>query len=113
MKATTEAEVLAAIRIALAKAGVLIWRNHVGVSRQESGATARSGLAVGSADLVGLVPPSGRFLAIEVKRPVGGRVSERQSAWLEVVRAKGGIAGVARSVADALALVAEAKGEAQ
>ncbi len=69
---------------------------------------ARSGLAVGSADLIGLVPPTGRFLAIECKRPNGGRLSERQRAWLDVVRRCGGIAGIARSVEEAIALVTEA-----
>lgn len=108
-KHLSEANVLTAIRIALAKAGVPIWRNHVSLSKQESGAMARTGLAVGSADLIGLVPPFGRFIAIEAKKPAGGRVTERQVRWLAVVRRCGGVAGVARSVEEALALVAEAQ----
>lgn len=70
---------------------------------------ARTGLAVGSADLIGLVPPSGRFIAIECKRPKGGRVTERQRAWLDVVRRCGGVAGIARSVDEAMTLVDEAR----
>lgn len=104
-----ESDVVSEIRIALAKAGVLIWRNHVSVTKQESGHFARSGLATGSADLIGLVPPSGRFIAIECKRPKGGRVTERQRSWLEVVRECGGVAGVARSVDEAMLLVEEAR----
>ena len=108
-KTKTESDVVTEIRLALSKAGILVWRNHVALSKQESGHTARSGLAVGSADLIGLVPPSGRFLAIECKRPKGGRLSERQRDWLEVVRRCGGIAGIARSVEEAFALIDQAR----
>jgi hypothetical protein len=104
-----EASVLDRIRKVLEKCGVLVWRNHVGLSRQGSGRFARSGLAKGASDLVGLVSPSGRFIAIEVKRPRGGRVSEDQERWLALVRACGGVAGVVRSVEEALELVAAAR----
>ena len=104
-----EAVLLDRIRTALSNCGVLVWRNHVGVSRQASGHYAHSGLAVGSSDLVGLVPPFGRFIGIEVKRPRFGRVSARQERWLALVRSFGGVAGVARSVEEALELVAAAR----
>ena len=45
------------------------------------------------------------FTSIEVKTPTG-RVSPEQRQWLEAVQAAGGIAGVARSVEDALRIVA-------
>ena len=41
------------------------------------------------------------FTSIEVKTPTG-RVSSFQQSWLEAVLAAGGIAGIARSVPDAL-----------
>jgi hypothetical protein len=44
------------------------------------------------------------FTSIEVKTPTG-RVSPEQRQWLETVQAAGGIAGVARSVNDASALL--------
>ena len=44
------------------------------------------------------------FTSIEVKTPTG-RLRAEQEQWLKVVRAAGGIAGVARSVEDAQALV--------
>jgi dihydroxyacid dehydratase/phosphogluconate dehydratase len=44
------------------------------------------------------------FASIEVKTPTG-RIRPEQQAWLETVQAAGGIAGVARSVEDAKALL--------
>jgi dihydroxyacid dehydratase/phosphogluconate dehydratase len=44
------------------------------------------------------------FTSIEVKTPTG-RVKPEQQQWLEVVQAAGGIAGVARSVEEANALL--------
>jgi len=46
------------------------------------------------------------FTSIEVKTPTG-RVRPEQQAWLAVVRGAGGIAGVARSVEDALRITTE------
>jgi hypothetical protein len=100
-----EADVVNEIRLAFSKAGIPVWRNHVGGVKHENGNFARSGLAVGSADLVGVLTGPGTFIALEVKHPTGGRTSERQRAWLEVVRRCGGIAGVVRSVAEAFALI--------
>jgi hypothetical protein len=47
--------------------------------------------ARGCSDLVAVLPPSGRFAAIEVKRP-GGRLTPDQREFLDAVRAAGGIA---------------------
>ena len=47
----------------------------------------------------------GRFLAIECKRPVGGRVSEEQAARIEDINRKGGIAFSGTSGAEALNLL--------
>src|SRR5262249_6039319 len=94
--------------VGLARGGVLLGRDHVGVLRQPRGDFARSGLAGGSSDLVGLVPPFGRFIGIEVKRLHGGRIGEHQERWLALVRRFGGVAGVVRSVEEALELVAAA-----
>jgi hypothetical protein len=45
------------------------------------------------------------FTSIEVKSATG-RLGPEQQQWLEAVQAAGGIAGVARSVCDANALLA-------
>ena len=44
------------------------------------------------------------FLSIEVKTPTG-RVRPEQQQWLDAVQAAGGVAGIARSVQDAQAIV--------
>lgn len=44
------------------------------------------------------------FASIEVKTPTG-RLRPEQQQWLDAVQAAGGIAGVARSVEDALRIV--------
>ena len=92
------------IRAALcAVEGVRVWRNNVGVDTMRG---IRYGLSVGSPDLVGIA--WGRFVGLEVKTPTG-RVSKEQTMWLDMVRRFGGVAGVARSVEDALAIVEEAR----
>jgi hypothetical protein len=70
-----------------------------------------TGLPAGFADTFGLTPAVvtpdmvgqtiGVFHAIEYKA-AGGRVSPKQAAFLQAVRANGGRAGVAKSAADAV-----------
>ncbi len=98
------------IRVALAAAGVLIWKHTVEACYAcGTKPGARCGLGTGCSDLICVVPPLGRFLAIEVKKPTGGRTSPAQKHWLAVVRRFGGVTGVARSVSDAMLLVSEAR----
>ena len=68
------------------------------------------GMAVGSSDIVGwrsiVITESmlgcrvAQFVALEVKKP-GGRTTDAQRAFVELVRAQGGVGGVVRSVEDA------------
>ena len=89
-----------------------IFRNQVGsLPDPRTGRLVTFGLARGSADLIGwrtiTIGPEhvgqriAVFTSIEVKTPTG-RVSSFQQSWLEAVLAAGGIAGIARSVPDAL-----------
>jgi len=87
---------------------VRLWRNNVGQLKDRHGQTIRYGLCVGSADLIGVVAPHGRLLAIEVKT-TRGVVRQEQTDWLEIVRRFGGVAGVARSVETAMRLVESAR----
>ena len=108
-----ESQIQQAIRIALGdEPDLVLWRNTTGQTEEwnpsdGSARTMRYGLAVGSADLVGILRP-GRFLALEVKTPTG-RVRPEQTAWLELVRRMGGFAAVVRSVDEAKAALERAR----
>lgn len=88
------------IRVALASAGIMCMKHNI-----DRRSTFGTGLGVGVSDLICVVPPYGRFCAIEVKRPETGRTSEEQVRWMAVVRRYGGVAGVATSVDEAFALI--------
>jgi hypothetical protein len=108
--ATPEGRLLRTILEALRQEpDVLVWRNTTGVTHHES-RRVTYGLALGSSDLIGLLGPHGRFVALEVKTP-DGRVTEHQARFLARVRHHGGIAAVVRSVDDARATIAPARKE--
>jgi hypothetical protein len=109
-QATPEGRLLRTILEALRQEpDVLVWRNTTGVTEHD-GRRVTYGLALGSSDLIGLLGPHGRFVALEVKTPAG-RVTEHQARFLARVRHHGGIAAVVRSVADARATIAGARKE--
>lgn len=92
-----------------------IFRNQVGsLPDPRTGRLVTFGLAKGSADLIGwrtititqamVGTRLAIFTSIEVKTPTG-RIRPEQQAWLEAVHHAGGIAGIARSVTDAQALL--------
>lgn len=104
------------IRLALGQLQHLrIFRNQTGqLPDPKTGRPVQFGLARGSADLIGwrtvTVTPDmvgqrlAVFTSIEVKTPTG-RLTPQQRNWMQAVLAAGGIAGVARSISDAIALV--------
>ncbi len=104
------------IRLAISHGDTKVFRNNTGTLRDQNGRPVQFGLCKGSADLIGwrtvTVTPEmvgtqvAVFLSIEVKTPTG-RLRPEQQQWLDVVQAAGGIAGVARSVEDARALVCD------
>jgi hypothetical protein len=104
------------IRLAISHGDTKVFRNNTGTLRDQHGRPVQFGLCKGSADLIGwrtvTVTPEmvgqriAVFLSIEVKTPTG-RPRPEQQQWLDVVQAAGGIAGVARSVEDALRIVTE------
>lgn len=99
-----EVEIQQAILLALgARTDLRVWRNNVGVAVGANGRPIRFGVP-GSADICGLLAPSGRFLGIEVKAP-GGRLRPDQEAWGAMVQRFGGLYVVARSVEDAVRAV--------
>lgn len=103
-----ESTIQAAIRKAIALDGrALVTRNNVGVLEDERGVPVRFGLGVGSADLVGLLIPSGRVFCLEVKQP-GKHPTAYQQAWARAVRARGGFVATVHSVPEALAALERA-----
>jgi VRR-NUC domain len=104
------------IRLAISNGDTRVFRNNTGTLRDQTGRPVQFGLCKGSADLIGwrtvTVTPEmvgaqvAVFLSIEVKTPTG-RLRPEQQQWLDAVQAAGGIAGVARSVEDAKALVCD------
>lgn len=115
------------IMLALSQEGVIVWRNETAgawVGRQihtshgqvtlADSRMIQAGLCKGSSDLVCIKPTVitqdmvgktvGVFTAIEVKTEKG-RATSDQNKFIEGVKAAGGIAGIARSVNDALELI--------
>jgi hypothetical protein len=94
----------------LGKGAVRLFRNSTGQFRTEDGRVVRTGLCVGSSDVIGwqsvVVTPDmvGKriavFVAIEAKAETG-RPTKEQLAFIAAVRAAGGIAGICRSSEDA------------
>ena len=89
------------IRMALAPLGARVFRNNVGLFDTRDGRKVRTGLCVGSSDLIGWTR-DGRFLAIEVKAP-GRAPTPEQANFLREVASAGGVAFVAYSADDARA----------
>lgn len=112
----SESSAQALVRIATSQAGWRLWRNNVGVLRDERGVPIRFGLAndsravnanIKSADLIGIRPllitpdmvgtTIGQFVSIEMKEP-GWRplASDKRYAaqrhWAELVQSLGGFA---------------------
>ena len=119
------------ILLACGSGSVRLWRNNVGtgwagqatkvtggnlravsqalrpgdvVIRQ--GRPLHAGLCVGSSDLIGYRQVDGiaQFVALEVKSATG-RPTAQQVQFLDHIQAAGGLAGIARSVDDAAAIL--------
>ena len=111
---TTESDIQHAIRLALGREpDLVLWRNNVGVAHPAGrpgipGRPVRYGLCTGSSDLIGILAPSGRFVALEIKTPQG-RATTEQLMFLELVRKRGGFATIVRSPEDARAALERAR----
>lgn len=105
VKGPTETQISLAIREALLATGkVVLWRNNTGRLQDRTGRWVTYGLGVGGADLVGMLKGSGRFFACEIKLP-GKSLTPEQVAWHRIVNASGGLAFVAHSVDEAMAVL--------
>jgi len=115
----SEAAIQQQIRLALSRAGSVMHRNNVGAYRDDQGRVIRYGVGnPGGSDLIGWTPVLithdmvggmlGVFTAVEVKAP-RGKPTEAQLNFIRQVQLGGGIAGIARSTQDALALLTRPK----
>lgn len=98
-------EIRAAVNI---EGSIRLYRNNCGTFKTEAGAYVKTGLSVGSADLVGIEVSSGRFVSIEVKTPTG-KIDPQQLAWQKTIRDYNGVAEIVRSVSEALEVVRKIK----
>jgi hypothetical protein len=107
--ANPESVLMAEIMLAMSERGLLVWRQHVGTYRPiHGGAPIKMGLT-GMSDIGAIVPrvvtpemvgtTIGLAVQVEVKTATG-RESEAQATWGQVVRNKGGVYVLARSVDD-------------
>jgi hypothetical protein len=94
--ATPESVVLRQCLAVLRLRGVLAWRNNTtGVWDAARGRFRTFTGLKGVSDILGVLAPSGRLLAVETKAE-GGRLTPAQAAFLDAVRAAGGLSLVVR-----------------
>ena len=108
----SESEILRAIMALLKRHPRVaqVWRQNSGTfqERNRDGSTRyiRANTAKGMSDIMGVLR-DGRTLAIEVKSRAG-RMRPGQEEFLQTIRSAGGVAGVCRSVDDAVRLLGDA-----
>jgi len=79
-----------------------IWRNNTGALSDTTGRVVRYGLSPGSADLIGILAPHGRFIAFEVKTDdKRSKQTADQVSWGKVITEMGGVYVVVRSKEEA------------
>ncbi len=101
----TEMDILRAIRLALSAHGFCVFRINSGKVKTADGRFFDVGVPKGYPDLTAV--KDGKVYFLEVKNETG-RVRPEQTHFLQVMREQYGcIAGVVRSVEDALKLVEE------
>ena len=91
------------IRMALAKRGYMCFRINVGKVRTKDGRWFSTGAPKGFSDLFGF-RNDGQIFFIEVKNATG-KAREEQIKFMELMKSKGALAGIARSVEEAISIV--------
>ncbi|MTB64099.1 VRR-NUC domain-containing protein [Streptococcus sp. zg-86] len=101
----SEHDVQNAIRMELARRHIVCFRANVGKVRMADGRYFDTGLPKGFSDLFGF-KSDGKIFFIEVKNK-SGRIRPEQEKFIERMRLFGALAGVARSVEEALDIIEE------
>jgi hypothetical protein len=112
-KRSDERPIQSAIQLAAGCGPARLWRNNVGALKDAQGQLVTYGLCPGSSDLIGYrtveITPEmvgqriAVFCAVEVKDK--SVPTKQQEAFINLVQQAGGLAGVARSVPDALSIL--------
>jgi hypothetical protein len=100
-----EIDVQNSIRLAL-NPYAIVFRANVGSFKTADGRVVTTGLPKGFSDLFGFRKSDGRIFFIEVKNEKG-KLRKEQAHFIETMKEKGAIAGVARSPEEAIALIKE------
>jgi hypothetical protein len=112
MKAPRESDLVRACLQLLRVRGVFAWRANSGALAVQRGGRRRvyrfAG-ARGLSDILGILPPAGRFLAVECKMP-GRNLTADQRAFLDAIRAAGGVALLITDVGELQAALAALQG---
>ena len=98
-----ESQVIAEVKAVVKACGIKLQRINTGCFAIGAGSNRRfiKTADAGTCDFEGY-DKHGRFVAIECKRPVGGRLSDAQKLRIDDINQKGGVAFVATSGAQAL-----------
>jgi hypothetical protein len=106
MKASHESDLVRQILQLLALRRVPAWRNNSGAFVLGTGKARRFFRAgvKGGADVLAVLPPGGRLLAIEAKVGRNAPTAD-QRAFLDAVESAGGLAVVVRDVAELVQLL--------
>lgn len=112
-----ESSIQSLIMMALSQANCIVWRVDTAgawvgqiayrerdIITLKNAKMIHAGLCKGGSDIIGIHKPTGKFIAIEVKNK-NGRITEEQQRFINAIKAANGIAGIARSVEDALQLL--------
>lgn len=100
---TEEHKIQNEIRLALSDT-CIIFRMNVGTGYTLDGRYFTTGVPKGFSDLFGFRKSDGKAVFIEAKT-LKGRPTDQQKKFIETMRKSGAIAGVCRSVDDALKLI--------
>ena len=105
-KDVPESEVVAEVKAIIKTTGIKLQRINTGCFQIGEGRNRRyiKTADAGTCDFEGY-DNHGRFVAIECKRPKGGRLSPAQKWRIDDINAKGGVAFVAHSGEEAMELL--------
>ncbi|ANK60046.1 VRR-NUC domain-containing protein [Loigolactobacillus backii] len=107
---TAEHKIQNDIRVAVSRAGNIIFRANVGKVKMDNGGWFDAGLPKGFPDLFGFRKTDGKIFFIECKNETG-RLREDQKKFAKAIDQYPVLYGVARSVDDALGIIRGEKNE--